>query len=841
MLVVIMSENSRGNDKKHYVNNNLGQAIPAFDFYMAPYVKLTFKEEIDNACTLFDIKDRGEHSWMYNSPDEYEYKDLGETEGRERAYRHAINQTVRRVYQAMESFVHNLNTMHSRGGNQVVFSSINYGTDTSAEGRCIMRELLKVTLQGVGNNQTALFPIQIWKVKEGVNYNPEDKNYDLYKFACEVSSKRYFPNFLNLDATYNKDENWNATDPLRYMHEVATMGAARGDETVSIKINDSEYYNIPISSAYELLKKAIRSFNCEDRKSDKLSQFRRLDGVPCVYKITHIPTGQYYIGSTKNFYGRLLEHRYSCRHRGTIGDLFFINDYDANNLEFTILEENVSPDILLDLEDKYIDLSDPLCVNQKSPLNNGNYDKDKFQGIMHRKLQGKDKRYGNYVQKYRTLVHKVPNNKEVYILSNNQWTPIRALMYNDNCMILNMFEVTFDKNGKTQTLHITEDHPLHTKRGRVRADELVSGDIIFDSITKEEYTITSVVPTDEDCPTYDFEVDNDCFDLSGIISHNCRTRVFENRFGPKTSVGRGNLSFTTINLPRLGILAMQEFPDDETKRVEYFFELLHDMCDKTAKQLEDRFQFQKTAFKRQFPFMMNYLWIDGNTLSDDDRVDSVINQGTLGIGFIGLAECLIALTGKHHGESMESQQLGLKIIGYMRSLANDYSEQYHHNYSVIGTPAEGLAGRFTKLDKKKFGIIPGITNKDFYTNSSHVPVYYHISPSQKAAIECPYHEMERGGHIFYVEMDSVVGNPEAIMRVVDIARSYNGGYISINYNSNTCLSCGHQWIGRDQVCPVCGSDCISTLQRITGYLVGETSKWNDGKLAELKARVEHKL
>lgn len=522
-----------------------GQAIPAFDFYMAPFIKRTFNEEIDKACDLFGIIDRGENAWMYNSPDEYVYKELdGIDSARERSYQHAINQTVRRTYQAMESFIHNLNTMHSRGGNQVVFSSINYGTDTSAEGRCVMRELLKATLAGVGNDQTALFPIQIWKVKEGVNYNPEDKNYDLYELACEVASKRYFPNFINLDATYNQDENWNATDPLRYMHEVATMG--------------------------------------------------------------------------------------------------------------------------------------------------------------------------------------------------------------------------------------------------------------------------------------------------------CRTRVFENRFGPKTSIGRGNLSFTTINLPRLGILSMNEFPDDETKRVEYFFELLKDRCDIVAKQLSDRFNFQKTAFKRQFPFLMNYLWIDGDKLKDDDYAESVINQGTLGIGFIGLAECLIALTGKHHGESMEAQQLGIKIVSYMRSLANEYSEQYQHNYSVLGTPAEGLAGRFTKIDKKKFGVIPGITSKDFYTNSSHVPVYYHITPSHKAAVECPYHEIERAGHIFYVEMDSVVGNPKAVMRVVDMARAYNGGYISINYNSNTCLSCGHTWIGRDQVCPICGSDHVSTLQRITGYLVGSTDKWNDGKLAELKARVEHK-
>ena len=196
-----------------------------------------------------------------------------------------------------------------------------------------------------------------------------------------------------------------------------------------------------------------------------------------------------------------------------------------------------------------------------------------------------------------------------------------------------------------------------------------------------------------------------------VATMGCRTRVFENRFGPKTSVGRGNLSFSTINIVKLAIECMGE--PDQQKRVDMFMAKLDNMLEITAKQLDDRFQFQKTAFTKQFPLLMRSLWIGADKLGPNDTIESVINQGTLGIGFIGLAECLVALTGKHHGESAESQALGLKIVGYMRQRVNDFCERYHHNYSVLATPAEGLSGKFTKKDRKQFGSIPGVTDRDY--------------------------------------------------------------------------------------------------------------------------------
>ena len=517
-----------------------GQAIPAFDFYLAPYVRSSYIEEIKNLEEL----NGADYSHLYAEElSDYLQKPLDGLSGDERIVQHAVNKTVARVHQAMEAFIHNMNTIHSRGGNQVVFSSINYGTDTSAEGRCIIRELLRTTYQGVGNGETAIFPIQIWKKKRGVSYLSEDPNYDLYVQACKVTARRFFPNFLNLDATFNQSEDWKADDPLRYQHEVATMG--------------------------------------------------------------------------------------------------------------------------------------------------------------------------------------------------------------------------------------------------------------------------------------------------------CRTRVFENRFGPKTSIGRGNLSFSTINIVRLAIECMQI--EDKEQRIVRFFAKLDAMLEVTARQLHERMEFQKTAFAKQFPLLMSALWIGCEKLKPNDTIALVINQGTLGIGFIGLAECLVALVGKHHGESEEAQELGLKIVTYMRDRVNQFSEQYQHNYSVLATPAEGLSGKFTRVDRKDFGILPGITDRDYYTNSNHVPVYYKFSARHKAEIEAPYHDLTRGGHIFYVEIDGdATHNPEAIMRVVDMMDRYNIGYGSVNHNRNRCLDCGYENADPHmEECPKCGSRHIDKLQRITGYLVGTTDRWNQAKLAELNDRVIH--
>lgn len=497
-----------------------GQAFPAFDFYLAPYVKLTYNEE----CKKLGIKPEKKVDDYYSKTDNGYY---------DKAKKH----TVERVHQAMESFIHNCNTIHSRGGNQVVFSSINYGTDTSPEGRCIIRELLKATDRGVGNGETPIFPIQIWKLKKGVSAEPGDPNYDLLKLAYKVTAKRFFPNFINLDAPFNQHEKWDINDPKRYMYECATMG--------------------------------------------------------------------------------------------------------------------------------------------------------------------------------------------------------------------------------------------------------------------------------------------------------CRTRVFDNRHGERTSVGRGNLSFTTVNLVKLAL---------ESKRdVNKFFELLDKYTDVAVRQLMDRYIYQTTANKKQFPLLMSGMWKDSENLKDNDTLASVLKHGTLSVGFIGLAECLIALTGHHHGEDSESQKLGIAIIERMNKSCRYWGDQYDMNISVIATPAEGLSGKFVKKDREQFGVIENVTDRDYYTNSNHIPVWYKCSMEEKMKIEAPYHPLTPAGHIAYLEVD---GDPEknvkAVEQMVNLMRKYNIGYGSINHARARCLDCGHE-SGSElfETCPKCGSSNVDVLERITGYLVGGTGKWNAGKKAELKDRVSH--
>lgn len=338
----------------------------------------------------------------------------------------------------------------------------------------------------------------------------------------------------------------------------------------------------------------------------------------------------------------------------------------------------------------------------------------------------------------------------------------------------------------------------------------------------------------------------------------CRTRVFDNRFGERTSIGRGNLSFSTLNLPKLAIevaiedgylvktsrgyrfSGLKKSQKDIIRRVEKFWIKLDKMTRLISKQLDNRYNFQKDALAKQFPLLMSGLWNGSDKLKPTDTIESVINQGTLGIGFIGLAEALIALTGKHHGEDDYSQSIGLKTIEIMNEIASEMSDEYQHNYAVLATPAEGLSGYFTRIDKNEFGIIPGVTDKDYYTNSNHVPVYYKCTPQHKAEIECPYHNLTKGGHIFYVEADTdITKNPSVIGQINKMAIANNGGYISINHNQARCPHCNYE-TNKPGVtkCPKCGDE-MDQLSRITGYLVSTTDRWNSGKKAELKDRVTH--
>ena len=548
-----------------------GQSVPNFDYAMAGGVKKTYRKRyLQNVARalelLTDIEEPQAFVKSYaaaiqqetglipclannNGYQEAEAQKLSERLTADQiatvqafAKKNAYQETNRATYQAMEALIHNLNTMNSRAVAQTPFSSINYGTDTTPEGRMVIENVLLAEEAGLGNGETPIFPIHIFKVKEGVNYNKEDPNYDMFKLACRVSAKRLFPNFAFLDAPYNLQY----YKPGDYRTEIAYMG--------------------------------------------------------------------------------------------------------------------------------------------------------------------------------------------------------------------------------------------------------------------------------------------------------CRTRVIGNEYDPTREIvtGRGNLSFTSINLPRLAIKANGD--------IDKFFTLLNNMMDLTIEQLTDRFAIQCQKKVRNYPFLMGQgVWLDSEGLGPDDSVAEVLKHGTLSVGFIGLAETLKALIGKHHGESAEAQELGLKIIQTMRDRTDLESKKTGLNFSVLATPAEGLSGRFVRMDRERYGVIPGVTDRDYYTNSFHVPVYYPIRAVDKIRLEAPYHALTNGGHISYVEMDGdPVQNVAAFEKVIRCMKEAGIGYGSVNHPVDRDPCCGFTGIIGDS-CPQCGRTEHSgdvgfeRIRRITGYLVGTLDRFNDAKRAEEHDRVKHAL
>ncbi|MEF9992709.1 MAG: anaerobic ribonucleoside triphosphate reductase [Peptostreptococcaceae bacterium] len=552
-----------------------GQSIPFFDYGLADGVYKTFKKlyanNISKALELYegiDALDQIKEMISYIEKEtntkvsikiDDSYKKIEKEELIQKfnidskvaekiqkfAWKEANKETDRNTYQAMEAFIHNLNTMHSRAGAQVPFSSVNFGTDTSEEGRLVIKNLLLSVEKGLGNGETAIFPILIFKVKEGINLNDGDPNYDLFKLACRVSAKRLFPNFSFLDAPFN-----------------------------------AKYY-----------------------------------------------------------------------------------------------------------------------------------------------VEGK------------------PETEATYM--------------------------------------------------------------------------------------------------------GCRTRVVGNVCGEEVVSGRGNLSFTTINLPRLGI--KHGLLNGKDTDIEGFYSELDEKIDLVIDQLIERFEVQANKKVKNFPFLMGQnIWKESENLEPNDTLREVIKQGTLTVGFIGLAECLIALIGKHHGESESAQQLGLKIISHMRDRMEVASDKYGLNFSLIATPAEGLSGRFTAIDKKQYGEISGITDKEYYTNSFHVPVFYKMSSFEKLKIEAPYHELTNAGHITYIELDgSPSNNLEAFETIIRAMKDLGIGYGSINHPLDRDPICGYSGVISGDICPACGrkeSDGdmgFERIRRITGYLVGTVDRFNNAKKAEVRDRVKH--
>lgn len=630
-----------------------GQAIPAFDFYMAKGVLKSFRRHFRYRLLSFlssdYIKEQNEKIKQFINktitsinPNENEINEVVKflennvsfsnekiKENVNKIIKIAFYDTELETFQAMEGFLHNLNTMHSRGGNQVVFSSINYGTDTSEEGRMVIKQLLKATEEGLGKRETPIFPIQIFKVKEGINFCEEDYNYAM--------------------------ENFN--------------------EIMEI-IRDNE-----------------QNFNFEN------------------------------------------------------------NNFENNKLDNNNLKTNKS---------KY------------NNLENDNLEKNKF------------------------------------------------------------------KNNKLENLFKTKNFDLLLLSCIATSKRLFPNYVFLDT----NFNKNDLWKID-DPKRYKYEV----------ATMGCRTRVFENINGEKSSLGRGNLSFTSINLPRIAIKVKNEFKKEfgenffknltnEKKEMlkKQFQEKVKEMTYLVGEQLFERYNFQISALGKQFPFMRaNNLWKGMDKLDGNDEIGNILNSGTLGIGFVGGSNAMYALYDVDHGKCDIAYDTLYETIKIMEKIANEFKNKYNLNYSILATPAESLAGRFLKLDRKEFGEIKNVTDRNYYINSFHIDVKENIGIFEKIKKEAPFHALTKGGHITYVELDGEAKkNISVILKIVKAMKDTEIGYGSINHPVDRCRNCGVEMI-IDKTCPICGSNDISKIRRITGYLTGDLDSWNSAKKSEEKDRVKHNI
>ena len=648
-----------------------GQAFPTFDYDLAPYVGKSFVNHLRECLNdYFDSEDTEKdfkniltkeitdkiyqkNKTILNESSKAELRELLSAVPSklfEKMYNRALVKTDKETFQAMEALIHNFNTMHSRAGAQTPFSSINYGTDTSEEGRMIVKNVLLATQKGLGRSETPIFPVQIFKIKESVNLDSNSKNYDLFKLAIKTSAKRLFPNFTFCDSPYNA-QYYKEGHPET---EIAVMGCADKNEKITFIYKDTMY------------------------------------------------------------------------------DLSFIDAF--------------------------------------------NFLKDEF---------------GIYKKTEKSEYVKLDN---VLIKDNGSFVKCKGILRNLN--VSNWVEVKTD----SKTLILTDDHPLDIKdKGRTFVKDIKLNDEIFLVEEKTSEKIKSIVNLERTADSFDVETESDTFDLSGVHSHNCRTRVIGNVYDPEHQqvTGRGNFSFNTLNLPRLGILAKGD--------LKKFFTDLDNLIDDAIQQLKDRFDYIGNKHVYNYPFLMGQgIYLDSDKYGPNDTIREILKQSSISVGFCGLAECLVALTGKHHGESKESQELGLKIIRHIRKRMDEESKKTGLSWSCFATPAESTAGTFLRKDRKIFGVIPGVTDRDYYTNSFHVPVYYETSISHKIDIESPYHEICNAGSISYIELDGDPNkNLDAYESIVRYAAKKNLQYFSINTQNDQCPVCGYLGIIGDE-CPHCG-------------------------------------
>lgn len=744
-----------------------------------------------------------------------------------------------------------------------------------------METILKTTWDGLGNGETPIFPIQIFKMKDGVNLKPDDPNYDLFKLACKVSTRRLYPNFENLDAPYNKVL-YKEGNPET---EMATMGCVEQDEIIEYSINKHKFIE-PFGIAYNRVKEYVSKtqkqgkseyINTEDFNIRiKDSHTKEFVKVKKFIKNTDVDnfrvlkmnqgfsitlTGDHplpVIGKGRTFVddievGDKLEVDTNVQvEEKTITTKYFGNSFDTAWLLGLLITDSAysssaitaslgmdEQDIVKKMDSVISNLGYRLHVKEQHRGVKGDYIDASIRGIEGlvnarselAELFGGFNKKDRYITSYLLNTTKefrqyllaglIDGDGSIAVSKDRDGEPrsarfslgstnkklaltelylIRSLGLKTKLMRNNYSS----KNNNVRWLiefEITDDIINKIACSKKSTDKLYIPRCEFSDIdTVEVVEIQQYADENEESTiSYDVETESDRFDVSCIRSHNCRTRIGTNVYDPDKEVipGRGNLSFTSINLPRLGIQA--------NGKIDLFYKLLDKQLKLVHRQLLERFELQCRKHPRNYPFLMGQgIWLGSDKLGPNDDIRDILRHGTLTVGFIGLAETLVALTGKHHGESEESQKLGLEIIQHMRDYTDAWSKDEHMNYSIIGTPAEGLSGRFIRMDKNIYGVIPGVTDKDYYTNSSHVPVNFPISATKKIDIETPYHAIENGGHILYVELDGdPTKNLKAFRKLVKYMHDAGAGYFAINHPNDYDPVCNYVGI-IDDVCPRCG-------------------------------------
>ena len=712
----------------------------------------------------------------------------------------------------------------------------------------VIEEVLKQRYQGVKNEKgvwvTPAFPKLLYfleddNIKEGQPY------YYLTQLAAKCTAKRMVPDYISekimkkLKLSKGETEGNGDAYPC--------MGAARGEETVSIRVYETEYDEIPIKNAFRIIRDAMRASDHNDPATPELSEFRNKCGV---YKVTHIPTGLYYIGSSTNIARRLSEHRYSCAHKGTLGDNYFIDDYDTTHLEFTLLEECAIDD-LYKTESKYVHFKDkdPNCINQKDPINNGNFTSDNHIAA----LNGIG--YSTYQNKWHgTWFKAVPDMSGIYIRSHGEWIPVRGILYNNEKCPLRQFAITYsNSNGDYRTIHVTEDHPFETQRGRTFTRDLTLDDKLIDANTYEYVQIKDIQEISSNVRTYDFTVDNDMFDMSGVISHNCRSFLTPDRSGngwnnianaknydgkPKY-YGRFNQGVVTINLPDVALSSKGDM--DEFWKI---FDERLELCHRALRLRHERLLGTPSD-------VAPILWQYGAMarLKKGETIDKLLYGGysTISLGYAGLYECVKYMTGKSH-TSDEGHDFGIAVMQRMNDKCAEWKAAEDIDYSVYGTPIESTTYKFAKCLQRRFGIIPGVTDHTYITNSYHVNVREKIDAFTKLGFESEFQQLSPGGAVSYVEVPNMQDNLEAVMSVIQFIYD-NIMYAELNTKSDYCQVCGYD--GEIKIveddngklvweCPNCGNrdqSKMNVTRRTCGYL--GSNFWCAGRTAEIKDRVLH--